>query len=117
MRISDWSSDVCSSDLLDVEAVGAEVHRHRLPRLDPAQRAGCARGGLGSGDSGFARVLADVRLCRVGVALRGRVGRVGGEAGSGAVGRSGHAWWGDVGVRVELVRGWDLQYTKKHQVN
>src|SRR3546814_8498549 len=44
---------------LDVEAVGAEVHRHRLPRLDHAQRAGCARGGLGFGDSGFAGVLAD----------------------------------------------------------
>src|SRR3546814_20123439 len=44
---------------LDVEAVGAEVHRHRLPRLDHAQRAGCARGGLGFGDSGFVGVLAD----------------------------------------------------------
>src|SRR3546814_4326791 len=66
---------------LDVEAVGAEVHRHRLPRLDHAQRAGCARGGLGFGDSGFAGVLADVRMCRVGVALRGPVGRGGGQIG------------------------------------
>src|SRR3546814_7211237 len=113
MRISDWSSDVCSSDLLDVEAVGAEVHRHRLPRLDHAQRAGCARGGLGFGDSGFAGVLADVRLCRVGVALRGHVGRVGGRGGCGGSG-SDHVVSGLRGV-VARRRGRSEENTPKLQ--
>src|SRR3546814_8139807 len=27
MRISDWSSDVCSSDLVEI-ALGVEIHRH-----------------------------------------------------------------------------------------
>src|SRR3546814_21048201 len=35
MRISDWSSDVCSSDLRQVEALGANL------TLDPEQVAEC----------------------------------------------------------------------------
>src|SRR3546814_10330509 len=41
MRISDWSSDVCSSDLADaglLDAVfvelGARLHQHALPRVE-----------------------------------------------------------------------------------
>src|SRR3546814_11284607 len=35
MRISDWSSDVCSSDLLSVEfGIGAEAEIDRMPRPD-----------------------------------------------------------------------------------
>src|SRR3546814_2898828 len=40
MRISDWSSDVCSSDLqLDVET-GLSAGQRRDRRLDPLDRAG-----------------------------------------------------------------------------
>src|SRR3546814_15083881 len=45
MRISDWSSDVCSSDLLiaddeqpDREELGAQPALHRLPNLFPGER-------------------------------------------------------------------------------
>src|SRR3546814_14412175 len=38
MRISDWSSDVCSSDLVDEHQVTALVHRNPTP-VDPAQLA------------------------------------------------------------------------------
>src|SRR3546814_21072508 len=35
MRISDWSSDVCSSDLLTMEEVARyEVDRHQFPGVD-----------------------------------------------------------------------------------
>src|SRR3546814_18484268 len=37
MRISDWSSDVCSSDLIDVERLN--LGRDRLSRPGPRQRA------------------------------------------------------------------------------
>src|SRR3546814_8771603 len=40
MRISDWSSDVCSSDLIEARAFGLEVHR--LPARHP-RRPGRAR--------------------------------------------------------------------------
>src|SRR3546814_8276363 len=39
MRISDWSSDVCSSDLLDCDAGPQHlrtIHDYLLPRLQPA---------------------------------------------------------------------------------
>src|SRR3546814_3863027 len=40
MRISDWSSDVCSSDLLTAEAFGAEIAALRAdPALDSLARA------------------------------------------------------------------------------
>src|SRR3546814_13966604 len=35
MRISDWSSDVCSSDLLDWSVLLMDVHDDRLYRLRP----------------------------------------------------------------------------------
>src|SRR3546814_8040913 len=44
MRISDWSSDVCSSDLLDLKVVAGQR---------PAQRAGSARHGINHGRIGF----------------------------------------------------------------
>src|SRR3546814_5918656 len=41
MRISDWSSDVCSSDLLQSQlSVSARPHRHRLISDDGAGRRG-----------------------------------------------------------------------------
>src|SRR3546814_15366561 len=33
MRISDWSSDVCSSDLADVDALGDQSAAHQLGQL------------------------------------------------------------------------------------
>src|SRR3546814_4550280 len=46
MRISDWSSDVCSSDLADMPVAGAgRIER----RLDPRRREGRARRALGEG--------------------------------------------------------------------
>src|SRR3546814_6314750 len=33
MRISDWSSDVCSSDLIDVDAAGRATHVFHAPLL------------------------------------------------------------------------------------
>src|SRR3546814_2981264 len=50
MRISDWSSDVCSSDLLS-------PHRHRGAKL---ARAG--RGGRGTGEGGGARLRLSARF-------------------------------------------------------
>src|SRR3546814_14708135 len=42
MRISDWSSDVCSSDLADILA--CDTNRARLQQLPPrAERAGATR--------------------------------------------------------------------------
>src|SRR3546814_20021622 len=71
MRISDWSSDVCSSDLLDRQAEQARIaaqlpaHEHRrtdaipflgLERLDEARWCLQARGHLGHAQpGGFAR--------------------------------------------------------------
>src|SRR3546814_1822998 len=63
MRISDWSSDVCSSDLLDIERALGDVHAARQdarPRLvDRAVGAGggdvhllVAVGGLRPGATG-----------------------------------------------------------------
>src|SRR3546814_3843691 len=47
MRISDWSSDVCSSDLEDQEA----VRQHAIAALNLTQQAKkIALGGDGSGD-------------------------------------------------------------------
>src|SRR3546814_2520265 len=42
MRISDWSSDVCSSDLADQRATAPTIHRTLLAMRDAAQ-AGSAR--------------------------------------------------------------------------
>src|SRR3546814_17177864 len=42
MRISDWSSDVCSSDL-ELRAVAGDVVHHRLDVADGLKAAGLAR--------------------------------------------------------------------------
>src|SRR3546814_13287072 len=46
MRISDWSSDVCSSDLQDPRLRPQRLDQHRVPGLDalahPARRAAVA---------------------------------------------------------------------------
>src|SRR3546814_1593961 len=39
MRISDWSSDVCSSDLAALDAATAGEHEHTTPSLPLAQYA------------------------------------------------------------------------------
>src|SRR3546814_20157142 len=61
MRISDWSSDVCSSDLLD--AVGADVADHQFHLLaderrrhlvDAEHALGVLRGQRGNGGHGVA---------------------------------------------------------------
>src|SRR3546814_6727921 len=59
MRISDWSSDVCSSDLVGLEAahLGAVV-RIDARSLDPAQRVEMlAQLGRARGDQGIMRHL------------------------------------------------------------
>src|SRR3546814_1532849 len=46
MRISDWSSDVCSSDLVEQEAVEARLLLHALAGVDQQQRrVGTGRAG------------------------------------------------------------------------
>src|SRR3546814_13546147 len=59
MRISDWSSDVCSSDLL---RLGADAHEATVGRVGPA-------GGDALGDDARARVLAEVDHLGAGVGL------------------------------------------------
>src|SRR3546814_15123540 len=45
MRISDWSSDVCSSDLLlEDDGDGVLVLRHRDGELTASEEAGCLAG-------------------------------------------------------------------------
>src|SRR3546814_7347210 len=43
MRISDWSSDVCSSDLLNVSVTGLGGNTFGSPRLDRDKSAACIR--------------------------------------------------------------------------
>src|SRR3546814_4750456 len=38
MRISDWSSDVCSSDLLRIDAAAQEADAHRRDRREDGER-------------------------------------------------------------------------------
>src|SRR3546814_11374060 len=47
MRISDWSSDVCSSDLRQIGEPGAHGPRIRGPRLPLARRIDVPRAGAG----------------------------------------------------------------------
>src|SRR3546814_15695926 len=52
MRISDWSSDVCSSDGTEADAVAAdalldEVGRHRLGEADDRRLAGAVDAAVG----------------------------------------------------------------------
>src|SRR3546814_20574066 len=46
MRISDWSSDVCSSDLLGIEIAGEAVHASRIIYLLETGEAGPVDRGL-----------------------------------------------------------------------
>src|SRR3546814_1819804 len=60
MRISDWSSDVCSSDLVAVDAPRLEADRRRLParlRAVRAARRACtvAAAAAGTGAAGLHR--------------------------------------------------------------
>src|SRR3546814_19074406 len=76
MRISDWSSDVCSSDLHDGVAGGASL---RLPPRQPHRRPGGAaprrraerRPALDDGRGGHERGAAPGKVGRA--AVRGRV--------------------------------------------
>src|SRR3546814_15874097 len=48
MRISDWSSDVCSSDLIEIIVWAAEVGHHLLDRVDRGEPiAGADQGNPG----------------------------------------------------------------------
>src|SRR3546814_13186805 len=72
MRISDWSSDVCSSDLCDLEVAvraRAEAGPRHLAAVPDVAGARCGLGRAG-GDHDPPRRLPD--------ALRGRIGRLGG---------------------------------------
>src|SRR3546814_1947910 len=59
MRISDWSSDVCSSDLGD-------ARRRGVPRLD-GESAVRRRRAVGDGGISWPRRLSDVQPCQGGV--------------------------------------------------
>src|SRR3546814_10899150 len=69
MRISDWSSDVCSSDLLVVEIDGK---RTRLSESGNAERADCTFGATGQHNVSIihcdhaGRIANAVRACRTG---------------------------------------------------
>src|SRR3546814_921523 len=68
MRISDWSSDVCSSDLVDVRRAGADW-RIIAARLDRGQLPAAVAAGM---DRGIALEIGierhDCRVLRVGIA-------------------------------------------------
>src|SRR3546814_14111215 len=49
MRISDWSSDVCSSDLLALGAAGVDVDEHHGPDPEVLDAGGEHVGDLGAG--------------------------------------------------------------------
>src|SRR3546814_21200848 len=81
MRISDWSSDVCSSDLLGVGAVGAVRQSRQLvawPHAWPSARVGGAsrlgRGRVARGGSGIGRNRGAHRSWR-GTRLAAEIGR------------------------------------------
>src|SRR3546814_12316290 len=50
MRISDWSSDVCSSDLADVAGGAADIHDDGV--VDTGQEGGAAHAVGGAGTDG-----------------------------------------------------------------
>src|SRR3546814_15033786 len=94
MRISDWSSDVCSSDLFGVEAL-FEFADARAQRLHFGCRRRCVGAGVGSGfggdgaiervhrrrcigfqiKKGFALALIVAELCRAQRSEERRVGK------------------------------------------
>src|SRR3546814_20912322 len=62
MRISDWSSDVCSSDLAAVQRVGAVVERKLI---GPAiERKATARDTIGIAADGDAEIIGLVDIAR-----------------------------------------------------
>src|SRR3546814_11273933 len=82
MRISDWSSDVCSSDLRDGEAaLGDRVHGRRHQGNAQLYRAGQPRAGIGLAgkDRGFRRLEKDVVARKSRTELR--ADRLGGDWG------------------------------------
>src|SRR3546814_5502075 len=62
MRISDWSSDVCSSDLVDLQGLGTHAQQRLLglvavgdhAAVEPVRRAGDVGGCLGDPAAGAA---------------------------------------------------------------
>src|SRR3546814_20185995 len=59
MRSSDWSSDVCSADLRNIEAertAGNHFHLHRFLRAQPHRRT-LAKGTVNLRQRGFERLL------------------------------------------------------------
>src|SRR3546814_5873160 len=59
MRISDWSSDVCSSDLIELPAASAP-QLHPIARLGRPRLLARRRGGRGFAQCGGARGAGDV---------------------------------------------------------
>src|SRR3546814_21053546 len=77
MRISDWSSDVCSSDLLKIRAGSASHAAHPLPNILGIDMAGTVES-VGPGVTGW----------RAGDAVYGMTGGVGCVTGSLEIGRA-----------------------------
>src|SRR3546814_1977690 len=78
MRISDWSSDVCSSDLADAEATAAaaalahQVEVARLEHAQPQRRAGQQDGVQREQGQGFGGHRRQANAARVGAAQKKR---------------------------------------------
>src|SRR3546814_8967357 len=84
MRISDWSSDVCSSDLLEVALAGLDVDDLQPGRLHRRQQQRQPRPALGEGDvepavGGEREAEVGERRRHHGQALRSEERRVGKE--------------------------------------
>src|SRR3546814_8478181 len=71
MRISDWSSDVCSSDLRDFRQAGAAARRFRFRHADPD---GGDRGGAGGLRRGDREAFQSARAAAVDAGIPGALG-------------------------------------------
>src|SRR3546814_12893497 len=98
MRISDWSSDVCSSDLAAITDVDAPQTRHRVE--DAMAVAVGDIGALGMGDDPAAAECLDFRP----IGLRGQMMRDVEAAQFGDVVIAGHEFAPELEVRLHLAK-------------
>src|SRR3546814_18844919 len=73
MRISDWSSDVCSSDLLDQQLARRRLHRERAIAVGAGNEEGVCRHRAGDAAHCHGAVLRQV--ARIGRSEERRVGK------------------------------------------
>src|SRR3546814_19518181 len=87
MRISDWSSDVCSSDLPTIEVSGAEKRAFEDDRLVRAARA-LGEIGAWREQSAFLRALAQQASSPADHVLAGQLAKQNGRHDLGEIGRA-----------------------------